>query len=115
MRLYLAGPMRGYPKFNFPAFFKAAKALRKEGYTVFCPAEKDIEKYGSLKKVTSEYQKNPSKVMRDVIRKDLNWIIDKAEVVAFLPGWKKSRGAKAEKALAEFLGLKLIFLSKGYL
>ena len=115
MKLYLAGPMRGYPKFNFPAFFAAAKKLRKEGHTVFCPAEKDIKDYGSLKRVTLEYQKDPQKVMRSVIRKDLNWIIDKAEGIVFLPGWKKSKGAKAEKALAEFLGLKVRFLNKDYI
>ena len=40
-RLYLAGPMRGYKDFNFPAFIEATKKLREAGYIVSCPAEMD--------------------------------------------------------------------------
>ncbi len=30
MRIYIAGPMRGVPKFNFPAFDLAAARIRAE-------------------------------------------------------------------------------------
>lgn len=104
--------MRGKPKFNFPAFFKAARILREQGHTVFNPAEADIEKYGSLKNINKAFKKNKDKLMRDVIRKDLNWIIDNAEAVAILPDWHESKGVAAEKALAKFLGLKIIYLKE---
>lgn len=46
MKIYLAGPMRGIPEFNFPAFHAMACRLRAEGNVVFNPAEKDIERHG---------------------------------------------------------------------
>ena len=106
MKVYLAGPMRGIPRFNFPAFYKAAKKLRKQGYTVFSPAEKVAE---------SEILKMPSlqesvAFRRKVFAMDLAWICKHAEAVALLPGWKKSKGAKAEKATAEALGIEVFYV-----
>ena len=46
MRIYLAGPMRNYPRNNFPAFDAAAAKLRADGHEVFNPAEHDRKTYG---------------------------------------------------------------------
>lgn len=104
MKVYLAGPMSGKEDFNFPTFFRAADYLRGEGHEVFNPAEEDLKEWGTLEEVKKKA------TYRFCLRKDLNWIIDHAEAIAFLPGWKNSKGVKAEKALAEALGLKMIFL-----
>ena len=118
MRLYLAGPMRGYPKFNFPAFFSAAKKLREEGHHVFSPAEKDIQKHGNKlwensKGSLAEAEKKGFS-LRNALALDLDYICRQADAVALLPGWKKSKGARAEKATAEALGLEVLYLSKEY-
>lgn len=41
--LYVAGPMRGIPEFNFPAFFEAEDRPLKAGYDVINPARKDTD------------------------------------------------------------------------
>lgn len=116
MNIYIAGPMRGYPKFNFPAFFKAEEQLTKEGHNVFNPAAKDIEKYGDKfwKKSRGSLSEAEKKgfSLRKALGADVKWICEEADAVALLPGWKKSKGARAEKALAEALGLEVLFLRK---
>lgn len=116
MNIYVAGPMRGYPKFNFPAFFSAQEKLEAEGHTVFNPAAKDVENYGDKfwKKSRGSLSEAEKKgfSLRRALQADTSWICEHADAVALLPGWKKSKGAKAEKALAEALGLEVLYLSK---
>lgn len=116
MNIYLAGPMRGIPEFNFPAFHAAAAKLRQEGHTVFNPAERDIERHGtdiskgnstgSLEQVAKEHGFS----LRVALGEDLEWICKHADGVALLPGWENSKGALAEKATALALGLQIMEL-----
>ena len=114
MRIYLAGPMRTIKDFNQPAFNAAAEMLRAQGHTVFNPPEKDVEAFGpdALKSETGDLADVAwtGLTPRAVIRIDLLWIIDHAEAIALLPGWEKSKGARTERALADFLGLDVILL-----
>jgi hypothetical protein len=109
-RLYLAGPMRGIPNFNFPAFHEAAKLLRAEGHEVFSPAEKGEE---AILTANPGLQENMD-FRRKVFKLDLAWICEHADAVALLPGWEKSSGSRAEKAAAEAIGLTIIILGSTY-
>ncbi len=119
MKVYLAGPMRGIPEFNHPAFKKAAAHLRREGYEVFSPAEQDFEiledfktnKAGDEVKLAVKLQMTPLQLRRKVFEADFNWICREADAIAMLPGWEQSSGAQAEWACARALGLKIIYLS----
>lgn len=103
MKIYLAGPMRGIPEFNFPAFFAAAKTLRDLGHDVFNPAEK-----GEEKEVTNDPGLQEKLAFRrKVFKLDTTYICDEAEAVVLLPGWEKSLGAVAEQALARAIGLNV--------
>ena len=84
---------------------------------MFNPAESDVEKYGDFWKNCPKGSHDEMGIngdhiptYREVLRVDLNWILDKAECIAFLPGWENSKGCRAEKALAECLGLEEIYL-----
>lgn len=114
MRVYLAGPMRGVPEFNFPAFHKAAAQLRALGHEVFSPAERDAQAYGadfakgnptgSEEHANTTYNFN----IREALAADTAWICAYAEAIVLLPGWEGSKGATAECALAKALGLVMI-------
>ena len=118
MKLYLAGPMRGYPNFNFPAFDYAAAKLRAQGHEVFSPAERDRETYGAEIEInlTGDETKvtNPACTINDCMAADCEWICRNADAIALLPGWEKSSGANAELALVKALGLTQIILGKKY-
>ena len=97
-RCYLAGPMRGYPEFNFPAFFAAAKSLRERGFEVWSPAENDVHQDGF------DPAKDSAQPMRHYMKRDLPAVLD-ADFVAVLPGWEKSQGACLEVHVARTCGI----------
>jgi hypothetical protein len=116
-KCYLAGPMSAIPDLNFPAFFKAASDLKSLGFQVFNPAAQDIQDYGA--DVSSDPTQTRSYAVANIgkpsrykecLKKDLEYILDEAEVIALLPGWENSPGARTELALAECLGLEVIHL-----
>ena len=121
IKIYLAGPMRGYPLFNFPAFDKAAKELREQGHEVFNPAERDREEWGDSFVTTVSHGDeaeaaialgmSPEELRRNCFLADTTWICKYAEGIALLPGWEKSLGAQAELALARALKLEIKYLA----
>ena len=116
MKIYVAGPMRGIPEFNFPAFNVATKKLRAEGHEVFNPAEKDNQRHGTdISKGNATGDENLAAKqhgfnLREALAEDLDYICRQADAVALLPGWQNSKGALAELATARALGLKEIYL-----
>lgn len=116
MKIYVAGPMRGYPEFNFPAFHAAAAELRGAGHEVFSPAEKDNERHGvdiskgNMAGDEAVAAKEHGFNLREALGLDLAYICAEADAIALLPGWKNSKGATAEHATAVALGLKVIEL-----
>lgn len=114
MKYYIAGKMRGIPNFNFPAFFAAHRLLLDEDHEVFNPAARDIQIHGH------EVQDSPTGDEKDIaylgfdlketFLADLTYICKEADAIALLPGWETSKGATAEKAVAEALGLKIRYL-----
>jgi hypothetical protein len=116
--IYLAGPMQGIPEFNFPRFNAVAAALRKNGHTVFNPAEKDIERLGhdlSKGNTTGSLAVANSQgfSLRQALAEDTNFICLEANCMVLLPGWEKSNGAQAEHRLAVALiseGMEIIYM-----
>lgn len=95
-RVYIAGPMRGLPDLNFPAFDAAAAYYRRLGFEVISPAEQDREILARGEEV----------VYADVLVLDIA-LIRYCDAVALLPGWTSSPGALAEKAFADAIDIKV--------
>lgn len=99
-RFYLAGPMSGIAKFNFPAFDDAALLLRRRGISIVSPAEMDDKKTraAALRSRTGKPNGRTSNghTWGDFLSRDVKLIADKVDGIIFLPGWSKSRGARLE-------------------
>ena len=94
--IYLSGPMTGLPEYNYPAFTRAAEILRADGHSVYNPAE---------------YPHNgpPDQFpIRPAFAQYALFICLQACSIVLLPGWNKSRGATAERALAVVCGLDIL-------
>src|SRR6266571_3692241 len=100
MRLYLAGPMRGYPGLNHAAFNHGAVALRECGHEVFNPAEHDVQAG-----IGPDDEARAMEMLRELLGADLAWITGTADGLVMLPGWELALGASAEAATAWALGL----------
>jgi uncharacterized protein DUF4406 len=92
MRIYIAGPMTGYPEFNYPAFVEAAAHLRRLGYDVVSPHE--------INPPTEGFEHPWDWYMR----RDIVELVS-AEAVVVLPGWEASKGASLETYIARSLGM----------
>lgn len=88
---YVAGPMTGYPRWNFDAFHAAEKYLKDRGYVVHNPARYDEE---------SGFDPNDNSPLdpafyEDKLREDHD-LIDASTTILLLPGWSMSNGARRE-------------------
>ncbi len=91
MKVYVAGPMTGYPDLNYPAFALASDRLRQRGFDAVSPAE--------LNPITEEY--------KTAMRNDIIALID-CDLILRLDGWEKSKGATLENHIAEVMKIPVL-------
>lgn len=104
--IYIAGPMRGIDKFNFPMFFEAQQALKAHGYkNIINPAAIDTNE-GFDPETASVTEED----LRRYILRDIKLIVEECCCICLLPGWEHSKGAAVEVAIGEFLGLDFLTL-----
>jgi len=111
--VYVAGPMRGHPNFNYDAFDKARDYLRLQGYIPISPTDIDRLHEGWGKYPPADWQFNLQDAKR-MIQRDLLTILHDCDAIYMLLGWEKSKGARVEHALAEFLGLDIMYQTEQF-
>jgi len=108
---YLSGAMRGKPYYNFPAFDDAQKTLELANYVVISPAQMDREHGFDAMKCPADTDWNAIPEGFDFqacVARDIN-AIWQCDVIYMLEGWEMSTGAKAELAIAKWLGKEVVY------
>jgi nucleoside 2-deoxyribosyltransferase len=99
--LYLAGPMTGYPRWNFDEFERGAALLRAAGYEVVSPAEIELAEGFDPDAPVAEFTLAD---LHRVMRRDIEAVLA-VDGVALLPNWENSKGAQLEAEIGRQLGL----------
>jgi hypothetical protein len=101
VKLYIAGPMRGKPNWNFDEFNTVAQRLRAMGHQVFNPAE-IAQAWGYCEgKQDGECRDH----LKHVLIGDMACILA-CDGIVLLDGWRESRGSTVEVSMGQFLGLQ---------
>lgn len=97
--------MRGYDRYNFPAFDDAKDRLIEAGWDVVSPA--DIDRELGITGYTTEL---PEGFIYDALRRDFAAILT-CDAIVFLPGWLQSSGAVAERFVGQQINLEMWHIS----
>lgn len=103
-RVYIAGPMRGIARWNFPAFDAARDYLKDRGFDVVSPADLDRKKHGDAIEFQTEL---PPGFVRDALARDMAALAT-CDAIYMLDGWQDSKGARAELAFAQAVGFTVM-------
>ena len=109
LKVYCAGPMSGHVDYNFPAFFAASEFLEQQGYAAINPAQLDIDAGYPLERLKLLTPEEFQEFLKGAMKRDLE-AIQSCDALVLLPGWEKSKGARAERAVAEWAGLRVGYL-----
>jgi hypothetical protein len=109
VKVYLSGPMSGLPDSNYPAFHKAAAALRAKGYEVLSPAEYKPA-HGAQTQGATRPQDTPWHAW---LKRGLRLML-KSDAVFVLDGWEQSRGASLEVSIAKELQMPIYTLDQAW-
>lgn len=104
--IYIAGPMRGMPKWNYDEFNKYAKAFRDAGWAVINPVE-----IGNLFGSPQYLEANP--LILDLVMSIELMCIKKCDAIFLLDSWETSSGARKEVQAA--FRYELLILQKHHL
>jgi len=102
--IYIAGPMRGLPRYNFPAFDGAYERWRAAGWDVINPAQ--VNRALGFDETRGYTADGMATWMRSLVPADAT-AINRSDAIALLPGWEKSAGVAWELPLARFLHLEV--------
>lgn len=109
-RLYIAGPMTGYHAYNFVAFSEAEKTWKGWGYEVHTPFMANSRAWQRIHGRDFDPFNDVcdwgDPALKEMMVEDLGDLC-RADAVAVLAGWEKSKGARTELVVAINLGIPI--------
>jgi len=93
VKIYIAGPMTGYPQLNYSAFREAKQQLEAAGYKVVLP-----HLFG-----------DDHSEEHEMMIEELQFIYDEAEALYFLRGFERSTGCMVEWWWAKKWNKKVLY------
>ncbi len=107
---YIAGPMRGYKHFNFPAFDTAEQDAHSKGLSVISPAQMDRANGIDPVNYPESAIMAETNSLNEIVTRDCEMLValsaDNGDGMILLTGWEKSTGARAEVAIGLWLKLQ---------
>lgn len=100
--VYLAGPMRGKPRYNYDLFTRAAQHIRETtGWRLFSPSENDTMRGFQFDKSLED---QPEYKMAETWKWNYR-ALSECDGIVFLDGWEHSAGCRDEAVVAMNCGL----------
>ena len=103
MKIYISGPIAGYPKFK-EVFESAATHLRALGLDAVNPV--DVPAHEHEGPCPPSYTRGPEHSAACYLRTDLLALLE-CDSIFMLSGWESSIGARLEHSVAAHCGLKI--------
>jgi hypothetical protein len=108
MKVFISGPMRGIPRYNFPAFDAAKAAFEAVGFDVITPA--DLDRSVGFDAMTlpadTDWHAEAGFDIKAAMRRNIDALLD-CDGVVLLNDWVHSSGCLLEKSIAVRCGIKI--------
>jgi hypothetical protein len=109
MKLFISGPMRGIPYYNFPAFDAARAAFEAVGFEVVTPA--DLDRAIGFDAIDlpadTDWRAEAGLDVRAAMKRNIDALLD-CDGVVFLAGSNDSIGCAIERAISARCGMQTI-------
>lgn len=112
-KAYIAGPVRGNPDYH-QHFRQAAQIMENRGYNAINPMEGPDMSQDEINDYIARHWTEgtiPPYIMTDIAH-ILTLVGKNGDIVVTLPNWQESPGARAEVALAEWIGVKVMSIDE---
>lgn len=114
MKVYIAGPMTGFPAYNHKAFYDARAEWMGRGWEVETPFDANSRvwerHFGRPFDAYNDTCDYGDPILKEMFAEDVKVLLS-SDVMAVLDGWENSKGATLEYQIASQFGIPVVLAS----